>query len=258
MLGLAAALAVPAAERAQAFDLFDAFRGLFRDGPPQPRGLPRLFFDPFGGLREGDLRSEERGPHVAYCVRLCDGRYFPLPASASAPQSSPEKLCSALCPAAKTRVFSGGGIENAVAADGSRYANLEKAFLYREQLVSDCSCNGREATGLASIDALSDPTLRPGDVVVTAEGPVAFKGDRRPPHQTSDFVPAADYKGLPESIRRALAQMRVAREARTVTAPAFMAPPAPSAPPLTFSPQANVAPELRANPVSEAHSTFQR
>jgi len=106
------------------------------------------------------------GRVVAYCVRLCDGRYFPMPRQANA---TPAQLCNAFCPAAKTQVFNGSEIDHAVAPTGARYADLDNAFVYRQKLLPDCTCNGRDAFGLAKIDVASDPTLRPGDIVSTGD-----------------------------------------------------------------------------------------
>jgi hypothetical protein len=79
------------------------------------------------------------------------------------------QLCSAFCPAAKTQVFNGSAIDQAAGPNGARYADLDNAFVYREKIVTGCTCNGRDAFGLAKIDAASDPTLRPGDIVATGD-----------------------------------------------------------------------------------------
>jgi hypothetical protein len=60
--------------------------------------------------------------------------------------------------------------------DGARYADLDNAFLYRKQLVANCTCNGKDAFGLAPFDLSSDPTLRPGDIVSTKNGLLAYTG----------------------------------------------------------------------------------
>jgi hypothetical protein len=106
------------------------------------------------------------GRYVAYCVRLCDGRHFPMQRHSNATSI---QLCNAFCPAAKTQVFNGSQIDHAVAANGARYANLENAFVYREKIVPNCTCNGKDAFGLAKIDVASDPTLKPGDIVATGD-----------------------------------------------------------------------------------------
>ena len=86
------------------------------------------------------------------------------------------QLCSALCPASKTKVFYGSTIDSASAEDGERYANLPTAFAYRQRISADCTCNGRDIFGLARMDAAADPTLRAGDMIQTANGPQVFNG----------------------------------------------------------------------------------
>jgi len=113
---------------------------------------------------------------VAYCVRLCDGRFFPIQRSSGA---DPAQVCSSFCPAAKTKIFSGSGIDHASARDGARYADLQNAFTYRERIVPGCTCNGKDAVGLVTPPAAEDPTLRAGDIVATNSGFVAYTGNRR-------------------------------------------------------------------------------
>ena len=102
----------------------------------------------------------------AFCVRSCDGKYFPLMRGAA----SPAQMCQAFCPASPTKVFFGSSIDRAYAATGERYADSENAFAYRKALRADCTCNGRSPAGLASIDVAMDGSLRSGDVVATGGG----------------------------------------------------------------------------------------
>ena len=173
---LSIALAVAGvAESAHAQGFFDFLRGLFggyRPPPPQQQIGPPLPSD-----REmSETPRKADGTYAAYCVRLCDGRYFPLPVNAGAPSSSPLELCSSMCPATKTEVYTGSGIDQAVSSRGKPYASLPNAFAYREQLADDCSCTGSGALGLAKIDVRSDPTLRPGDIVVHQGRPRRVQG----------------------------------------------------------------------------------
>ena len=241
-LAAGATLMTPAPVQAQG--LFDFLGSIFRGAAPRAynREAPRLL-DGFPGENYEALPSGPGGPYVAYCVRLCDGRYFPLPHNAGAPSMNPQKICSAMCPSAQTKVFSGTQIERAVASDGKNYSSVKNAFVYRERIVSDCICNGRDTTGIAAMDAEDDPTLRPGDIVVTAEGPKVFKGDRRTPHKISDFVAAEDDRGLPKSVRQNLSEMRVAPERLSATVKTGTSAPAPAiaaapsnAPALTMAP----------------------
>jgi len=110
--------------------------------------------------------SGSAGRSIAYCVRLCDGRYFPMQRQSNATSI---QLCNAFCPAAKTQVFNGSQIDHAVGHNGARYADLDNAFVYREKIVPGCTCNGKDAFGLAKIDVASDPTLRAGDIVASGD-----------------------------------------------------------------------------------------
>jgi Protein of unknown function (DUF2865) len=164
-LGLAiaaAALVAVLGAQARAQNLFDfLFGGFQRQAPQQQQQAP----PPGGSIPEAGY-----GGGQAFCVRLCDGRYFPLQPH---PTASPSQLCSAFCPATQTRIFHGNEIQTAVGQDGSRYQELKNAYLYRKQLVSGCTCNGKDSLGLVTLDASNDPTLQPGDTVATPDGKTA-------------------------------------------------------------------------------------
>jgi Protein of unknown function (DUF2865) len=102
-----------------------------------------------------------------YCVRTCDGRYFPI--SLDGKQSAAEG-CKNLCPASETQIFSGSSIDAASSSDGRSYSTLPNAFRYRKELVAECTCNGKDTIGLASIKVEDDKTLRRGDMVATKDG----------------------------------------------------------------------------------------
>jgi hypothetical protein len=112
---------------------------------------------------------------AAYCVRLCDGRYFPVRGGGATSKA----VCDGFCPAAKTKVFVGSEIAQATDDDGSTYQKLSNAFVYRERIVPDCSCNGRDSYGTASMKLEDDPTLQPGDLIATNHGVVSFQTWRK-------------------------------------------------------------------------------
>jgi hypothetical protein len=138
-------------------------------------------------------------------VRLCDGRYFPLARNRSI---APAEQCRALCPLAKTKVFGGSSIDRAAAADGSRYANLDTAFLYRARVVNNCTCNGRDAFGVARVDISKDATLRTGDIVARDGGFAAYTGANATGH-TWAFTPIEQYPGVSAELRRRLTQTKI-------------------------------------------------
>lgn len=176
MIALTVAMGVSAAgiRDAEAQNLFDFLGRLF--------GGPRFHIE-----RETTREYDYGGSNQIYCVRLCDGAFFPL--SPGKGKSDPEQLCNSLCPASKTAIYRGGKIDNAVSERGASYSNLKKAFLYRERIVEQCTCSGRIG-GTAAIDVASDPTLRPGDYVVTAAGVKKFNGSKSIPYAASAFTPA--------------------------------------------------------------------
>lgn len=142
----------------------DSWFGQRQYTPQQPSAYndPSATYEERYGPATAPSIGGNTGRSVAYCVRLCDGRYFPMVRHANA---NPVQLCSSFCPAAKTQVFNGSQIDYAVGNNGGRYADLENAFVYRKQIVAGCTCNGRDTFGLAPISVANDPTLRPGDIV---------------------------------------------------------------------------------------------
>jgi hypothetical protein len=159
----------------------------------------------------------DSGAGVAYCVRLCDGKFFPIQRN----NASPVETCSSFCPASQTRIFSGGSIDHAVARDGSRYSDLASAFLFRTRIVPGCTCNGRDAFGLASVKPAEDPTLRAGDVVATEEGFMAYRGGGK---RNANFTPIDQASGTSAELRRQLSQTKIAPADATAAAPAAPAP----------------------------------
>jgi hypothetical protein len=131
-----------------------------------------------------------------YCVRTCDGFYFPLSARGSA---SKAEMCRVLCPAAPTEVYrlSGGAdsIEDAVSERGRSYASLPTALAYRKALKPGCACAASGATRM-SVPITQDPTLARGDIVVTPKGVHVFAGNGAFPHRDRDFVHYRSYRGL--------------------------------------------------------------
>jgi len=170
---------------AAAQGIFERIFGGLRQAVEAPRPPANIsaYADPFSSrVNEPPQRAE--APARAFCVRTGDGFYFPVQ---SRPGLSAAQACNAFCPGSKTALYSGGTIDNAATSDGSRYADLANAFLYRKQLVAGVTCNGRNAFGLAHIDINSDPTLRAGDMVATKTGLMAFTGTT---NKVATFAPA--------------------------------------------------------------------
>ncbi|HEY1361605.1 MAG TPA: DUF2865 domain-containing protein [Xanthobacteraceae bacterium] len=201
-----AALLAPAGS-ASAQNLFETLFGRRLQGPPSASAFadPFAAWNPFGWRAPEVARSDVAGI-VSYCVRLCDGRYFPIERNGG---SSPAEACSSFCPASRTRIYSGSSIDGAVATDGRAYRELGTAFLYREKIVPGCTCNGRNGFGLMNPRIADDPTLRPGDIVATNAGLMAFNGNAGSRRQAPSFTPIASYPGLPTELRRRLAETKI-------------------------------------------------
>jgi hypothetical protein len=191
--------------------LFDMFFGgaqkqQARSATPQAS----FFADPFGNNQPAPQPAPTQrvaGSGPAFCVRSCDGKYFPLTMRGNA---SAAQTCQAFCPASATKVFYGSHIDGAASSTGERYADSENAFAYRKALRADCTCNGRSPSGLAPVDLTLDTSLRSGDVIATTDGLVAYTGVRLGAEQTAEFTPVASYPGLTADVRARLGEMKVA------------------------------------------------
>ncbi|WP_249779464.1 DUF2865 domain-containing protein [Bradyrhizobium sediminis] len=194
---------------ASAEGLFDFFFGgaqrqQARQAPPQAN----FFADPFNQNPQMPAPPQRvaSGSGPAFCVRSCDGKYFPLMRG----NASPAQMCQAFCPASPTKIFFGSSIDGASSATGERYADSENAFAYRKALRADCTCNGRNPAGLAPVDLTLDNSLRSGDVIATTSGLVAYTGVRLGAEQAAEFTPVASYPGLTADVRARLGEMKVA------------------------------------------------
>ena len=58
-----------------------------------------------------------------------------------------------------------------VAPNGTRYADLDNAFVYRDRVVANCTCNGKDGLGLARLNTIDRSDLAPG----------RYRGDQRRP-----------------------------------------------------------------------------
>src|ERR1700761_7060707 len=205
------------------FDFF--FGGAKKQQQNQAAPAQESFFaDPFN-----NNPAPPPQPHAAvastgpsFCVRTCDGRYFPLMRAAA----SPVQMCQSFCPASATKVYFGSNIDGATTVSGERYADSENAYAYRKALRADCTCNGRDPAGLAPVDLTMDSSLRPGDVIATTDGLVAYSGVRVGNDQTAEFTPVSSYPGLTADVRARLGEMKVAPVAAETIA-SEMPPPDP-------------------------------
>jgi hypothetical protein len=201
-VGLTAVFCLSAPPAAQAAEdvLPTPFVGFGGRPPAPPMQMP---FANEGAAQDFPPRAEapraraSYGGGQAWCVRSCDGRYFPL--SATGDQSA--ATCHNFCPASETTVVHGGTIDGAATESGKPYSELPNAFRYRNELVAGCTCNGHDQIGLAPVKIDDDPTIRKGDIIAGADGlMVANSAVGR--HAAVNFSPAsselrARYRSVP-------------------------------------------------------------
>jgi Protein of unknown function (DUF2865) len=197
-LALAAAagwIALMSAPAAQAEDFLSALFGAFGGARPQLPSTPLPFASEGNNSVVPETlpprpRAGYSGGSQAYCVRSCDGRYFPISASDNQSRAA---SCNSFCPASETKVVYGSNIDNAVTENGKPYSELPNAFRYRNEMVTGCTCNGKDTFGLAQVRIENDPTLRKGDIVAESGGlMVAGRGaDKRGASLNFSPVPEA-------------------------------------------------------------------
>lgn len=133
------------------------------------------------------------------CVRLCDGFHAPIGfLRANSDLKAHEALCAAMNPGIPVKVFrvaaGAKAIDDAKAADGSRYGALPVAFGHEK--ASDKSCRPAIVQeGERRVSLLRDITLRPGDSVVLDGRVRTFAGSSRWPYSPRDF---SDFRSASE------------------------------------------------------------
>jgi hypothetical protein len=87
----------------------------------------------------------------------------------------------------------------------SAIRNLPPRSRTGRRIIPGCTCNGRDAFGLVNPAVADDPTLRPGDIVATNAGLMAYNGGPN----GSTFTPISTHAGLSADLRRQLAETKV-------------------------------------------------
>ncbi|ETR77551.1 hypothetical protein X566_07825 [Afipia sp. P52-10] len=161
------------APSAFAQDLFDLF-GSSSNDPIQQAAPPPTHLRVTKSFRKKPRPAPAKVAKASrlFCVRTCDGRYYPIAAGG-------EATCQSICPNAETSVFKGSSIETAVNKDGRSYARLPNALRFRNEMVPQCSCLASSTTGLSYVNIDNDPTIRSGDIVANANGLMVASKARR-------------------------------------------------------------------------------
>ena len=189
----AALLCVSAlAPAAQAQDFFSTLFGAMGRRAPQPYiSMPFANEDGSIPAPRNEMRPRYAGGGgQAFCVRTCDGRYFPITASDN--QSRAAASCNSFCPASETKVVYGSNIDSAATDNGKPYSELPNAFRYRTEIVAGCTCNGKDQIGLAPVKIEDDPTLRKGDIVAGENGLVVAGRSADKRGAALNFSPASE------------------------------------------------------------------
>jgi len=194
-----ASIGLALAPSARAEDFFSALFGGFRMRPPPEIRVP--FPNDDGPRYDAPRQRASYGGGTAYCVRGCDGRYFPAQGNDA---ESKAQSCKSFCPASETSLVYGNDIDDATTDKGKSYSDLPNAFRYRKEIVAGCTCNGKDPVGLAQVRIDDDPTLRKGDIVAGADGLVVANrnaNDRR--------GVAMNFSPLPDKMRAKFRQVPV-------------------------------------------------
>ncbi|MHB2169290.1 DUF2865 domain-containing protein [Alsobacter sp. R-9] len=200
LFAIAAALLAVTPAQAGLFELL--FGSSTRPAPPAGG------FSPMPAPGDPALPPANAGGGRVFCMRACDGFYFPVEGAA---RGAAESLCAASCPNQEMAVFRGPALapEAAVDARGRRYGDLPNAFAYRTGLREGCSCRRDEGYVAAMQRILSDPTLRRGDLVVTLQGASVFSpaNPSRSAWTSADFLDVRRPGALPAGLLRQAERM---------------------------------------------------
>jgi hypothetical protein len=166
-------------------------RGDDRDGDNRPRFDPRYY-------------SKQR----SFCVRTCDGYYFPLSFSSTRSDlDRDQNNCQAACPGAEMQVYFGGDDEAAEnmtsSATGEPYSTLPTAFLYRQAGAPAAETCGCSPSKNFSIIAGEPSVETPPEAV--AEPVIPLPSGRPDPGADPETLANADGKLDAAAIRRIIA-----------------------------------------------------
>src|SRR5215475_10078010 len=94
---------------ASAQNIFEALFGRLWNSPVTS------YADPNAPLRSQEATHSEGG--LAYCVRLCDARYFPILRRSGATSAH---TCSSMCASRSAKIYNGDSIDHPVRAESKR------------------------------------------------------------------------------------------------------------------------------------------
>lgn len=162
------------------------------------------FAKPHEGVSGGSSTVLSSGPTTGgFCVRTCDGYFFPLIKSTRATR---QQSCELACPSAPMEIYDGSTIESARNAKGQRYSALPVAFAFRDRATTKCVCNDPQSSqAFFERTARNDPTLKSGDVVVEQTGAFVYSGANLVPLSRASFMSSGVRDRLRAMLRRSTA-----------------------------------------------------
>ena len=129
------------------------------------------------------------GTGTEFCVRTCDGYFFPLIKSAL---QTKQASCEYACPSAPVAYYHGSSIETARNLNGEKYTSLPTAFKFREKVSAGCTCHPPEESQEHSLKIVkNDPTAHSGDIVVEQKGAFVYQGKQAVPIDRSRQLSAS-------------------------------------------------------------------
>jgi hypothetical protein len=179
-----------------------------RDSTPSRRVKARAvgelrFAKPRDGLPGGGSGFSSEPRAGGFCVRTCDGYFFPLIKSTKATR---QQSCALACPAAPMEIYDGATIETARSYKGQRYSALPVAFAFRDRAKTKCACNDPQSSqAFFEKTARSDPTLQSGDIVVEDNGAFVYSGSNLVPLSNASFMSTQIRDRLRAMLRRTAA-----------------------------------------------------
>lgn len=228
VLGAALAFAPTPGEAEGLFDFLFGPDPAPQAAPPRPReSAPGRrakvqgavgFAKPKGGAAGGTGLASDPGVG-GFCVRTCDGYFFPL---IKATRATRQQSCELACPSAQMDVFDGATIESARNRKGQRYSALPRAFSFRDRASEACQCNDpKSSQSYFERTARDDPTLQNGDILVETGGAFVYRGSTLVPLGSASFM-------SPHLRSRLRAMLKSSPTARTPTLTGEIAPAPPA------------------------------
>lgn len=111
---------------------------------PQLTAAPRISTDKPDQDPAWSFHSGSSDTYRTYCVRLCDGFFWPVSFSTTGDRFEQDQATCASACGSPARLFvhkmPGGGPGTMVSLDGLPYAALKSAFLFRTKYVEACRC----------------------------------------------------------------------------------------------------------------------